>query len=381
MNRDPRSSRPFVARVGSGGLASLVVAMTAACLAQSALAIDIETVPVGNTGNLANAYGRGAVGYGYRIGKFEVTVGQYTAFLNAVAATDTYGLYDARMMSNSRGCRIQQSGSPGTFTYSVADPGWTQRPVNFVSWGCAARFANWMHNGQPMGAQDSTTTEDGSYFLDGAVQNPEYTPVVRKAGATWVVPNIDEWHKAAYHKNDGDTGNYYEYPTSSDTAPTAVYTDPDPGNTATWNGGLGAPYYVTEVGAHENSASPYGTFDQGGNFYEWMENLWQPSMPTNDSRTIDGGSYNDNTNPMRASQAPSGVLPNQKTALTGFRLAVLSVHCPADFNNSGDVSVQDIFDFLAAYFGNDPGADFNNSGIISVQDIFDFLAAYFTPCP
>jgi hypothetical protein len=54
--------------------------------------------------------------------------------------------------------------------------------------------------------------------------------------------------------------------------------------------------------------------------------------------------------------------------------------CPADFNASGIVSVQDIFDFLAAYFANSPRADFNGSGLNSVQDIFDFLAAYFTGC-
>jgi hypothetical protein len=54
--------------------------------------------------------------------------------------------------------------------------------------------------------------------------------------------------------------------------------------------------------------------------------------------------------------------------------------CPADFNQSGAISVQDIFDFLAAYFAGDPRADFNHSGAISVQDIFDFLAAYFAGC-
>ncbi len=55
--------------------------------------------------------------------------------------------------------------------------------------------------------------------------------------------------------------------------------------------------------------------------------------------------------------------------------------CAADFNNSGAVSVQDIFDFLAAYFMADPAADFNHSGAVSVQDIFDYLAAYFVGCP
>ncbi len=55
--------------------------------------------------------------------------------------------------------------------------------------------------------------------------------------------------------------------------------------------------------------------------------------------------------------------------------------CPANFNGMDGVSVQDIFDFLGAYFAVDPSADFNGSGAVSVQDIFDFLAAYFAGCP
>jgi hypothetical protein len=54
--------------------------------------------------------------------------------------------------------------------------------------------------------------------------------------------------------------------------------------------------------------------------------------------------------------------------------------CPADFNSSGSISVQDIFDFLGAYFTNLPAADFNHSGMVTVQDIFDFLTAYFVGC-
>jgi hypothetical protein len=54
--------------------------------------------------------------------------------------------------------------------------------------------------------------------------------------------------------------------------------------------------------------------------------------------------------------------------------------CRADFNKSGGPSVQDIFDFLASYFGGDACADANDQAGISVQDIFDFLAAYFAGC-
>jgi hypothetical protein len=54
--------------------------------------------------------------------------------------------------------------------------------------------------------------------------------------------------------------------------------------------------------------------------------------------------------------------------------------CAADFNNSGSVTVQDIFDFLAAYFSNSTTADVNDSGSVTVQDIFDYLALYFAGC-
>ncbi len=57
--------------------------------------------------------------------------------------------------------------------------------------------------------------------------------------------------------------------------------------------------------------------------------------------------------------------------------AIVGTLPPADFNQDGSVSVQDIFDFLAAYFTGGPNADFNGSGSVTVQDIFDFLAAYF----
>lgn len=54
--------------------------------------------------------------------------------------------------------------------------------------------------------------------------------------------------------------------------------------------------------------------------------------------------------------------------------------CPADFNGSGAVTVQDVFDFLAAYFAMDSDADFNGVGGVSLQDLLDFLAAYLGGC-
>ncbi len=48
----------------------------------------------------------------------------------------------------------------------------------------------------------------------------------------------------------------------------------------------------------------------------------------------------------------------------------------SDFNGNGVITVQDIFDFLNAWFSGSPVADINGGGL-SVQDIFDFLNDWF----
>jgi hypothetical protein len=53
--------------------------------------------------------------------------------------------------------------------------------------------------------------------------------------------------------------------------------------------------------------------------------------------------------------------------------------CPADFNGNGTLEIQDIFDFLNAWFAGSPAADFSGGGL-AVQDIFDFLNAWFAGC-
>jgi probable HAF family extracellular repeat protein len=53
--------------------------------------------------------------------------------------------------------------------------------------------------------------------------------------------------------------------------------------------------------------------------------------------------------------------------------------CSADFNTDGRLSVQDIFDFLSAWFAGSAASDFNGCGL-SVQDIFDYLDAWFVGC-
>ncbi|MGD8451303.1 MAG: SUMF1/EgtB/PvdO family nonheme iron enzyme [Phycisphaerae bacterium] len=318
----------------------LVAVAAILCLAASALAeIKIDTVPVGNPGNKPELSGKGAGGlgedrrcgkvdYAYEMGTFEVTAEQYTAFLNAVARTDTYGLHNPAMSSEAEGCQITRSGEPDSYTYAVAED-WARRPVNFVSWGDAARFANWLHNGQPTGDQDRTTTEDGSYRLNGAMDNAALLKINRRASATWVIPSEDEWYKAAFHRNDGVTGNYWDYATSSDTLPTNKMQSPDPGNTANYQDKesgsytLGPPYWRTPVGAFEKSKSPYGTFDQDGNLWEWIEAV--QTQQGQSRRGVRGASYFTVPVHLQAADRHFALEPVMEHQLAGFRVARVNV--------------------------------------------------------
>ena len=320
------------------------MAVVAFVCVSAAQGVEIQTVSVGNPGNPGDTRypdppvsSFGGVDYEYRIGTFEVTAGQYRDFLNAVDPTGSnpYGLYNSSMDSSNFGCQITWNAGGSTYDFSGrpsgAEADWVDRPVNYVSWGDAARFANWLHNGQPTGqltgnpAQDAGLTEDGSYYLDGATSNAALLLIVREPDATWVIPSEDEWYKAAYHYNNGVTGDYYDYPTSSDSVPSNLLGNPtDPGNNATFRVGeftIGSPYYRTEVGAHENSDSPYATFDQGGNVWEWNETV------IGSYRGFRGGDFINSDGKLHAAYREKHY-PTYESNSVGFRVAEVSEQAP-----------------------------------------------------
>ncbi len=224
-------------------------------IASQALAVvTFDFVTVGNAGNVADpATGGlyGAVAYEYRIAKNETTISQYAEFLNAVAATDSHQLYNERMSTNPYVAGIDRSGS-GTFgdpyTYAVVGSG--NRPISYVSWFDAARFVNWMHNGQGSG-----NTETGVYNLNGATTGV----FTAQPGATIWLPTESEWYKAAYYdptKNAG-AGGYWQHANQSNTmtsndvtvAGAANFYDGDYAVTQDSNVSA-SQNYLTDVGAY-----------------------------------------------------------------------------------------------------------------------------------
>jgi sulfatase modifying factor 1 len=167
--------------------------------------ITIATVPVGNPGNAADpSTGFGSVGYNYNIGEYDVTSSQYTAFLNSVAQTDTYSLYNSAMAGTTSGNPgIVQSGSSGSYTYSVA-AGRNNFPVTDVTFWDTLRFANWLDNGQPTGSEGNGTTETGTYTLTPtAIANNTVTRNANLPTGSWALASENEWYKAAYYNPAG----------------------------------------------------------------------------------------------------------------------------------------------------------------------------------
>ena len=276
----------------------------------------IDWVTVGDPGNTADDTTYGAVAAEFQIMKYEFTNQQYTDFLNSVAATDPYALYNVSMGSNARG-GITQSGASGSYTYA-AKSNMGDKPVNYVSWFDAARVSNWLMNG----GTSSSSTETGAYTLSGSTSGN--APVVNP-GATFYVPTEDQWHKAAYFKGGSTNAGYWDYATQSDTDPTAVTAGStgigsagSTGNfanystTADWNGQVGN---ATTVGTN-GGASAYAAFDMNGNLREWND----LTGTAGSSRGRRGGSWGNGAFNLSSSGRFTGV-PSYEDNGVGFRLA------------------------------------------------------------
>ena len=316
--------------------AALVALLFTSLAVPSARAVTIDMVTVGNQGNANDTTGYGAVNYDYQIGKYHVTIGQYTEFLNAVAKTDTYKLYNTFMASNLNVAGISRAGDAGSYSYSVINNGGdsSNRPITYVSWWDSARFSNWMANGQPTGAQSSTTTENGAYNVNGAMSGSapgkNVTNPNTGAAPTFYIPTENEWYKAAYYSPEkGGVGSpgYYVYATQSDTAPgNTIGSGANQANYAP--GGVfsvtqsssysSSQNYLTDVGAFSGSGSFYGTFDQNGNVYQW--NDLDGLAPSGSDRGFRGGFW-EVDNWALASSGDFESDPSNEQSYIGFRLA------------------------------------------------------------
>lgn len=316
-----------------------LVLLSAAHWVALSLPVSAQYVTVGNPGNpndpdlgtifpgVEYTY-HGAVAYTYAIGTYEVTLNQYTAFLNAVAASDPFALYNPSMGTDLNSAGISRTGSNGSYVYGVIGDG--ARPVTYVSFYDAMRYANWLGTGN---------TETGAYTLLGGTPEPSNgLTVTRNSGAQVWIPSTDEWYKAAYYDPTPGAGggdNYWLYPTQSDTVPNSRNGSTTDANSANFyrddslpngfNGGYAvtdstiyslSQNYLTPVGSFTQADSYYGTFDQGGNVREWNDTI------DGASRIVSGGSALGFEVNLRAT-VRGALSPTLENVNIGFRVATV----------------------------------------------------------
>ena len=277
------------------GLAAVVVVCPAHAM-EGTPGYDFDWVTISDPKNSAyeggpfgQLAGRGSVDYLYRIGRFEVTSGQWLELLNTFGIVgDPHGF----RFTSSDG--IQQDfsyGGPG-IQFKLIDelPNAAMIPVVGISWRKFARYVNWLHNDKAptlealdSGAYDTSTwgqDPDTNLFTDAATHEP---------GAKFWIPTIDEWLKAAHYdpnRYGAGQGGWWQYSNGSN----APLIAGPPGIGQTSAGYVAGPGELSEffipLGSYPEVQSPWGLLDVSGGAAEWTEDWLFPEFPR--YRTING---------------------------------------------------------------------------------------------
>ncbi len=309
------------------------LAVAVASLAATTSAVTIDYRVVGNPGNPGNTVsgtagpsspsGLGAVSAVFRMAATETTNAQYAEFLNAVDpnGTNPRGVYVLSMGTSSLGGITFSNGAGSGAKYSVkagapsgapAGTNYGSMPVNFVTWFSAARFVNWLNNGQPSGTSAAASMEIGAYTLNSATSG---NIVVRNANAQVFLPSVNEWYKAAYYS--GSNSTYTLYPTRSNAVPTATVSNVTLNNAANYNSAMTSP---RNVGTFVNTTSAYGLFDMLGNITEMTDNT---GLAASTSMRLMGGPWTATASAWNAKGTATNFLGSSSAQNLGFRVAAV----------------------------------------------------------
>ena len=187
---------------------------------------------------------------------------------------------------------------------------------------------NWLNTSQGYQAAYNFTTSGVNDNI--ALWSPDQAwqqggeNLFRHKDAHYWLPSMDEWYKAAYY--DPSSGNYFEYPTASNTAPVGVASGDGTGTNGNneavffqyWDSG---PADITQAGG----LSAYGIMGMGGNVWEWDETT---SDLNNDyagnTRGVRGGYWNSGSFDLRSSTYRISGSAHSGGLNIGFRVASLS---------------------------------------------------------
>jgi len=173
------------------------------------------------------------------------------------------------------------------------------KPATGVSWNQAARFVNWLNTSTGSFAAYKFTTGGVNDNIVAWTESDtdDYDPLnlFRSRRAKFVLPNLNEWYKAAYY---------------------------DPSNKAVY--GQSVTANVDEAGG----LSPYGVMGLGGNVAEFLESNFYQDFDVTENRAIRGGHIF--SNDFQLSSSFQHLISSSRTGVQnyGFRVASLSSSAP-----------------------------------------------------
>ena len=259
-----------------------------------ATAFTMEFVTIGNPNNAADTTGApnpaGSVAYTYNLGKYEVSRGQID--------------------------KANTAGGLGITMYDMSSYGGNGllKPATGISYYEAAKYVNWLNTSS--GGTAAYKFDGSGNFQLWSAGDAGYNAnnMFRNSLAKYVIASSNEWYKGAYGNLNG---TWNDYPTGSNSAPTAV-AGGTAANTAVYGQSSSTgPADITSAGG----LSAYGTMGQGGNVWEWNETAYDGTNNTaGESLELRGCSWINGSGGLVASFRGSSD-PTNENIYNGFRVA------------------------------------------------------------
>lgn len=278
---------------------------------------DMEFVSIGNPGNAEDTNDNtfrpnaGSVGYVYGIAKHEVSRSMIDIYNTEFGSSNTQviSLFDMTTLGGNGG----------------------DKPATGITWNEAARFVNWLNtisNGHAAYKFTGSGMTQNIARWDINDDPLDFNPsnLFRSKRATYVLPDYDEWYKAAYY--DPSNSVYFDYANGKDTPPTAVLgtESGEVANTAVYGGDSYANYEVGPANINQaGGLSPYLVMGLGGNVREWNEDTFEFDYDPLENRILRGGDWYSPTHFLSSSSFNS-MDPNSTGGqeLNGFRVVMLN---------------------------------------------------------
>jgi formylglycine-generating enzyme required for sulfatase activity len=240
----------------------------------------------------------------FAIGETEVTRAQYAEFVRETQRPDPPGCFTFGFISFGDSV-LDTNASWRKLPFEQTD----DHPVVCVSWNDAREYAAWL------------SRKTGHKYRLPSEAEWEYAA---RAGTTTIFFWGTDENQACDYSNGGDSSLLRASPKMADVVTQSLREGDAGARLLKCNDGSA---YTAPVRRYQPNA--FGLYDMTGNVWEWVEDCWFESLPSNsqpqtkascDAHRARGGCWNDFPEELRSARR-TRVQPNERANYLGFRVA------------------------------------------------------------